>query len=107
MKVSLPILIGCVALFALTQPACVPSASSDSSSRSKPEEVAARPVAKPQSKPQEKELPTVAQAAGKLIPREVLFGNPDKASPRISPDGARLAYLAPMDGLLNVWVGSP
>lgn len=28
-----------------------------------------------------------------LIPREVLFGNPDKASPKISPDGKRLAYL--------------
>ena len=39
-----------------------------------------------------------------LIPREVLLGNPDKASPRISPDGKRLAYLAPVDGVLNVWV---
>ncbi len=40
-----------------------------------------------------------------LIPREVLLGNPVKASPRISPDGARLAYLAPSDkGVLNVWV---
>ena len=32
-----------------------------------------------------------------LIPRDVLFGNPDKVSPKISPDGARLAYLAPSD----------
>ncbi|HUU84300.1 MAG TPA: S9 family peptidase [Phycisphaerae bacterium] len=40
-----------------------------------------------------------------LIPREVLFGNPDKASPQISADGTRLAYLAPVDGVLNVWVG--
>ena len=40
-----------------------------------------------------------------LIPREVLFGNPDKASPQISPDGTRLAFLAPVDGVLNVWVG--
>lgn len=39
-----------------------------------------------------------------LIPREHLFGNPDKASPRISPDGTRLAYLAPDEGVLNVWV---
>jgi len=39
-----------------------------------------------------------------LIPREVLFGNPDKASPQVSPDGALLAYLAPDDGVLNVWV---
>jgi dipeptidyl aminopeptidase/acylaminoacyl peptidase len=41
-----------------------------------------------------------------LIPREVLFGNPSKASPKISPDGTRMAYLAPVDGILNVWVGS-
>ena len=39
-----------------------------------------------------------------LIPREKLFGNPVKASPQISPDGKRLAYLAPQDGVLNVWV---
>ena len=40
-----------------------------------------------------------------LIPREKLFGNPDKAAARISPDGANLAYLAPVDGVINVWVG--
>jgi len=40
-----------------------------------------------------------------LIPREVLFGNPEKASPRLSPGGTRLAYLAPVSGVLNVWVG--
>ena len=40
-----------------------------------------------------------------LVPREVLFGNPEKVSPRISPDGRRLAYIAPVDGVLNVWVG--
>ena len=40
-----------------------------------------------------------------LIPRATLFGNPLKASPRISPCGTRLAYLAPSDkGVLNVWV---
>ncbi len=39
-----------------------------------------------------------------LIPREVLFGNPDKAKPLISPDGRRLSYLAPHEGVLNVWV---
>jgi dipeptidyl aminopeptidase/acylaminoacyl peptidase len=40
-----------------------------------------------------------------LIPREVLFGNPERASPGISPDGTRIAWLAPVDGVLNVWVG--
>ncbi len=39
-----------------------------------------------------------------LIPRKVLFGNPDKASVQISPDGAKLSYLASRDGVLNVWV---
>ena len=39
-----------------------------------------------------------------LIPRAVLFGNPEKTDPQISPDGRKLAYLAPKDGVLNVWV---
>jgi dipeptidyl aminopeptidase/acylaminoacyl peptidase len=39
-----------------------------------------------------------------LIPRSVLFSNPDKTGPQISPDGTRLAYLAEVDGVLNVWV---
>ncbi|MBI4042459.1 MAG: S9 family peptidase [Deltaproteobacteria bacterium] len=39
-----------------------------------------------------------------LIPREVLFGNPVHTSPQISPDGKALAYLAPHDNVLNVWV---
>jgi len=39
-----------------------------------------------------------------LIPRTVLFHNPEKTNPRISPDGKRLAYLAPDEGVLNVWV---
>jgi len=39
-----------------------------------------------------------------IIPRKVFFGNPDKASVQISPDGAFISYLAPRDGVLNVWV---
>ena len=40
-----------------------------------------------------------------LIPRDVLFGNPDKAGVQISPDGKHLAYLAPDDkNVLQVWV---
>lgn len=51
--------------------------------------------------------PVISQSADTtpLIPREVLFGNPVKSSPRISPDGTRLAYLAPSaKGVLNVWM---
>ena len=40
----------------------------------------------------------------KIIPREVIFGNPVKAGPQISPDGSMLAYLAPVNNVLNVWV---
>ncbi|MEI6791190.1 MAG: hypothetical protein WCK42_08425 [Myxococcaceae bacterium] len=43
-------------------------------------------------------------ASVQLIPRKVLFGNPDNASPLISPDGKKLAYLAPEKGVLNIWV---
>jgi dipeptidyl aminopeptidase/acylaminoacyl peptidase len=41
-----------------------------------------------------------------LIPREVLFGNPEKITPRISPDGKHIAYLAPYEGVINIWVRS-
>ena len=46
----------------------------------------------------------LANAPQQLIPRAVLFGNPERAGPEISPDGKRIAYLAPVDGVLNVWV---
>ena len=39
-----------------------------------------------------------------LIPRDVLFGNPQRAQARLSPDGKWLSFLAPVDGVLNVWV---
>ena len=39
-----------------------------------------------------------------LIPRKTLFGNPERADVRISHDGTRISYLAPVDGVLNVWV---
>jgi dipeptidyl aminopeptidase/acylaminoacyl peptidase len=39
-----------------------------------------------------------------LIPRQILFGNPERVAPQLSPDGTRLAWLAPRDGVLNVWL---
>ncbi len=39
-----------------------------------------------------------------LIPLETIFGNPERAGPKISPDGTRLAWLAPVEGVLNIWV---
>jgi dipeptidyl aminopeptidase/acylaminoacyl peptidase len=40
-----------------------------------------------------------------LIPRDVLFGNPERVSPKLSPDGKRLAWIAPdKKNVLQVWV---
>ena len=39
-----------------------------------------------------------------LIPRASFFGNPTRTSGLISPDGQWLSWIAPRDGVLNVWV---
>ncbi|GAB4370366.1 MAG: S9 family peptidase [Acidobacteriota bacterium] len=39
-----------------------------------------------------------------LIPLETLFGNPDRIAPSLAPDGRRLTYVAPLDGVLNVFL---
>lgn len=41
-----------------------------------------------------------------LIPRQAIFGNPDRAGAQISPDGKHLSYLAAVKGVMNIWVGS-
>ena len=69
------------------------------------EEISTRTETKSVTKPTDMPKPTPAGKETGLIPRELLFGNPDKAAARISPDGKRLSYLAPVDGVLNVWVG--
>ncbi|CAN5847476.1 S9 family peptidase [soil metagenome] len=51
--------------------------------------------------PAKKEPP---RADPTLLARSVLFSNPDRAMPTISPDGKRLAWLSSVDGVLNVWV---
>ncbi len=43
----------------------------------------------------------------KLIPRAMLFSDPQFTQVRISPNGKHLSYLAPHQGVLNVWVGDP
>lgn len=45
-----------------------------------------------------------AAAPDTLIPREALFGNPVRTQARLSPDGRFISYIAPRDGVLNVWV---
>lgn len=57
------------------------------------------PSAAPAAAPAPTRLDDVA-----LIPREALFGNPERAAVQISPDGRHLSWIAPVDGVLNVWV---
>ena len=54
-----------------------------------------RRAAKPSARP---------RPAAQLTPRAAFFGNPVRAMPIVSPDGAHLAFLAPRDGVMNVWV---
>ena len=42
----------------------------------------------------------------KRVPLDLLFGNPEKTLGSVSPDGKSFAFLAPVDGVLNVWVGT-
>ncbi|WP_165228516.1 S9 family peptidase [Aquisphaera insulae] len=40
-----------------------------------------------------------------LISREVLFGNPERMGPKLSPDGTKMAWIAPdKKNILQVWV---
>lgn len=47
---------------------------------------------------------TAADVSVPLIPREALFGNPERSTGRISPDGTQIAFIAPRDGVMNLWV---
>jgi dipeptidyl aminopeptidase/acylaminoacyl peptidase len=50
-------------------------------------------------------IPALSAAqAPALIPRSALFGNPEKAQARISPDARYISFIAPRDGVLNVWL---
>jgi len=110
----------------ITPPPAVPSERAPAASAAQPAEASTNVVTKPVEESPQPAVKTTDEAAAvspippaaatpaagpkylagvPLIPREALFGNPDKASPRISPDGKRLAYLAPVDGVMNVWVG--
>ena len=39
-----------------------------------------------------------------LIPRKTFFENPNAFNPRLSPDGHWLAWIAAVEGVMNVWV---
>ncbi len=73
-----------------------PTASTPSTS-----EAPATPPAMPVPAPV---APPTGHPSNDLIPRTVFFGNPDKVSVQISPDGKYLSWIAAKDGVLNVWV---
>ncbi|MBR0896390.1 S9 family peptidase [Bradyrhizobium tropiciagri] len=39
-----------------------------------------------------------------LIARRVFFDNPDYINVRLSPDGTQLSWVAPLDGVNNLWI---
>ena len=47
---------------------------------------------------------TVGAAETQLIPRSAIFGNPQRAGAQLSPNGKTISFLAPRDGVMNVWV---
>ncbi|MBK9032541.1 MAG: S9 family peptidase [Myxococcales bacterium] len=65
---------------------------------------AATPAVAPASLPVAPPSAPPAHPRGDLIPRAVLFGNPERSGPEISPDGKWLAFGAPADGVMNVFV---
>jgi len=54
--------------------------------------------------PAEPEVEVTAEPP-ELIDRSVLFGNPERFQGRLSPDGSMMSFRAPLDGVMNVWVG--
>src|SRR3954470_10157192 len=48
--------------------------------------------------------PAIAQRDAPLIAREKFFGNPTRAAGRLSPDGKWLSWIAPREGVLNIYV---
>jgi dipeptidyl aminopeptidase/acylaminoacyl peptidase len=43
-------------------------------------------------------------AGGDLVPRRLFYDAPGYAKVTISPDGSKIAFLAPVDGVQNVWI---
>jgi dipeptidyl aminopeptidase/acylaminoacyl peptidase len=49
------------------------------------------------------QAPAAPAASVRLIEREKIFGNPTRAAGQISPDGKWLSWIAPRDGVMNLW----
>jgi dipeptidyl aminopeptidase/acylaminoacyl peptidase len=48
--------------------------------------------------------PRVGEENAGLLRRRLIFADPERSIVRISPDGTRIAFRAPVDGVLNLWV---
>src|SRR5262245_12196486 len=47
----------------------------------------------------------VSAALPPLVPRAVIFGNPQDVGPQLSPDGKRIAWAhRGSDGVVNLWI---
>ena len=49
-------------------------------------------------------MPFAPEPVAPLIPRARFFGNPSRVQGRFSPDGNWLSWIAPRDGVLNLWI---
>ncbi|WNC70798.1 S9 family peptidase [Thalassotalea psychrophila] len=49
---------------------------------------------------------SAAVQAPPLIERDVLFGNPSRTQGRVSPDGMQMSFRAPLNGVMNLWIGN-
>jgi hypothetical protein len=56
--------------------------------------------------PEAHKVPRSTSVETNLIPRRLLFDNVSRPGPRLSPDGGRLARLAPVGGVMNIRVAS-
>ena len=81
------------------QPAPEPEQAAEPQEAAEPQ--AAAPAAAAAPAP---EAEAAAVEPPELIERDKLFGNPARSSAQLSPDGKRISYLAPRDGVMNVWV---
>jgi dipeptidyl aminopeptidase/acylaminoacyl peptidase len=54
--------------------------------------------------PAAEETAVFSADSNEIIPRELIFGNPTYSSVQISPNGTMISYLAPVDGVMNIWV---
>lgn len=43
--------------------------------------------------------------SAELISRKEFFSHPQYSLPKVSPNGKKLAYIAPYKGILNIWMG--